>query len=183
MGKLFLIADCHFGAKEVIRVFKRPFATVKEMDRVMTENWNRAVGPDDTVIIIGDFTYDTEDRKRLLAGLFGNKILIRGNHDRGGPEAGADHMVLAYRGQMLYLIHNPDHAPEGWKGWTVHGHHHWRMPDYPFIDGKWRTINVACELIGYTPVDIDWILGLGIGTVLRMETIDSEPVRRGIGGQ
>jgi calcineurin-like phosphoesterase family protein len=58
MGKTFCIADCHFGAQDVIRVFRRPFTTVKEMDRVMTEKWNRAVGDNDTVISVGDFTYD-----------------------------------------------------------------------------------------------------------------------------
>jgi calcineurin-like phosphoesterase family protein len=179
MGKIFLIADSHFGAKEVIRVFKRPFKTVREMDRVMKENWNRAVGQNDTVISVGDFTWDPERRQKLLKELHGNKILIRGNHDCGGPEAGGDGMVLEYRGQMFYIIHNPDHAPGNWKGWVIHGHHHWRMPDYPFIDGRWKTINVACELINYTPVDIDWILSLDIDTIRRMETMNSEPIRRG----
>ena len=179
MGKIFLIADSHFGAKEVIRVFKRPFKTVREMDRVMEENWNRVIGPDDTVISVGDFTWDPKNRERLLNELNGNKILIRGNHDCGGPEAGGDAMVFEYRRQMVYLIHNPDHAPGYWEGWIIHGHHHWRMPDYPFIDGRWKTINVACELINYTPVDIDWILACDIDTIQRMETINSEPIRRG----
>lgn len=179
MGKIFLIADSHFGAEEVIRVFKRPFKTVREMDRVMEENWNRAIGPDDTVISVGDFTRDPKNRERLLNELDGNKILIRGNHDCGGPEAGGDAMVFEYRRQMVYLIHNPDHAPGCWKGWIIHGHHHGRMPDYPFIDGKWKTINVACELINYTPVDIDWILARDIDTIQRMETMNSEPIRRG----
>ena len=179
MKKIFCIADCHFGAQEVIRVFNRPFTTVEEMDRVMEENWNRAVGQDDTVISVGDFTRDKKNRKRLLDELNGNKILIRGNHDCGGPEAGGDAMVFAYRRQMLYLIHNPDHVPGNWKGWTIHGHHHGRMRDYPFINGKKKTINVACELIGYTPVDLDRVLGRDIGTIRRMETMNAEPVRRG----
>jgi calcineurin-like phosphoesterase family protein len=179
MGKILLIADSHFGAEEVIRVFKRPFKTVGEMDRVMEENWNRAIGPDDTVISVGDFTWDPKNRERLLNELNGNKILIRGNHDCGGPEAGGDAMVFEYRRQMVYLIHNPDHAPGCWKGWIIHGHHHGRMPDYPFIDGRWKTINVACELINYTPVDLDWILARDIDTIQRMETMNSEPIRRG----
>lgn len=179
MGKIFCIADCHFGAKDVIRVFQRPFTTVREMDRVMEKNWNRAVGEHDTVISVGDFAYDPDNRERLLNALNGNTILIRGNHDCGGPEAGSDHMVLAYRGQMLFLIHNPDHAPGDWNGWIIHGHHHGRMRDYPFIDGTYKTINVACELINYTPIDIDRILSLDIDTILRKKTLDSEPVRRG----
>jgi calcineurin-like phosphoesterase family protein len=131
------------------------------------------------VISVGDLTFDPKNRERLLGELNGNKILIRGNHDCGGPEAGSDHLVLRYRDRMLYLVHNPDHVPGDWEGWTIHGHHHWRMPDYPFIDGKWKTINVACELVRYTPVDLDRVLGHDIGTILRMENSDSEPVRRG----
>jgi calcineurin-like phosphoesterase family protein len=87
-------------------------------------------------------------------------------------------MVLEYRGRMFYIVHNPDHAPGNRKGWVIHGHHHW-MPEYPFIDGRKKTVNVACELVGYTPVDIDWILSLDIGSIRRMETVDSEPARRG----
>jgi len=177
IGRIFLIADCHFGNEDVIRVFRRPFVTVAEMDRVMAGNWNLAVGPDDTVIVAGDFTYDPEDRERLLHTLNGNKILIRGNHDRGGKEVGGDTMVLAYRGTMLFLVHNPDHAPSGWDGWIVHGHCHGGRLDYPFIDGEKRTINVACERVNYTPVDIDWIFALDPATILRMETIDAEPER------
>ena len=170
MGTTFHIADCHFGDEDVIRVFRRPFATVAEMDRVMTENWNRVVGPDDTVIVVGDFTYDPDDRKRLLQMLNGNKILLRGNHDRGGPEAGGDSMVLMYKGIALFLVHNPDHAPLGWDGWIVHGHRHGRKLDYPFIDGERRTINVACELVGYTPVDLEWLVRLDLPTIAWMAT-------------
>ena len=34
-------------------------------------------------------------------------------------------------------------------------------------------------LINYTPVDLDWILGHDIVTILRMENSNSEPVRLG----
>jgi calcineurin-like phosphoesterase family protein len=133
----------------------------------------RAVGPDDTVISVGDFARDGKDRQRWLGALNGNKILIRGNHDCGGPEAGGEHLVMDYRQHRFFIIHNPDHVPENWNGWTIHGHHHWRKPDYPFIDGRWKTINVACELINYTPVDMDRILSLDIDTI--STTTDAEP--------
>lgn len=175
MGTIFLIADSHFGSTEVIRVFKRPFKTAREMDRVMTDNWNRVVGHDDIVISVGDLTRDPAKRKQLLCDLNGNKILIRGNHDRGGPEAGPDHMVLSYRGQMAYLVHNPLHVPGDWNGWVIHGHHH-GTADYPFIDGRKKTINVGCELTGYAPVEIDRVLSPGTGTILRMETAGSVPI-------
>jgi calcineurin-like phosphoesterase family protein len=161
MEKIFLIADCHFCDEEVIRIFRRPFASAAAMDQAIAANWNRAVGPDDIIISVGDFCTEPEDRHRLLAALNGNKILIRGNHDRGGPEAGADHLVLAYRGQLVYLVHNPLHVPGGWDGWVIHGHRHAGLQVQPFIDPAHQTANVSCELVNYTPVAIDRIIPPG----------------------
>ena len=45
---------------------------------------------------------------------------------------------------------------------------------YPFIDGKRKNINVACEVVDYTPVSIDWLLSLDIDTIIRMETVSSK---------
>ena len=55
MRKIFFIADTHFGSDAVRRYENRPFATVEEMDRVMTERWNSVVSPDDEVWHLGDF--------------------------------------------------------------------------------------------------------------------------------
>lgn len=175
MSRIFLISDNHFGAEDVRRIFKRPFKTIGEMDREMIKRWNRIVKPEDIVISLGDFSW--EPTRRYSEKLKGNKILIRGNHD-WGPEAGGEHMVLEYQGNKFYLVHDPDKVHElwNWNEWVIHGHHHW-MPEYPFIDGTWKTINVACELINYTPIELDWILSLDIDTIKRMETADSEPVR------
>jgi calcineurin-like phosphoesterase family protein len=87
-----------------------------------------------TVISVRDFCREPEDRTRLLSERTGTKILVRGNHDQGGPEAGSDHLVLAYRGQVAYLVHNPLHVPGDWTGWVIHGHYHARAQASPFID-------------------------------------------------
>ena len=55
------------------------------MDRIR-ENWEKTVGPDDTVLVAGDIswaTYLTEIRKdfEFIDSLPGHKILSRGNHD------------------------------------------------------------------------------------------------------
>lgn len=49
------------------------------------------------------------------------------------------------------------------------------LPKFPFIDGKRKNINVACELIDYMPVDLDWILSLNFDNIERMDTINSTP--------
>lgn len=82
MGKIFYIADYHFGHANVIRFDKRPFNSAEEMDKTMIDNWNDVVGKDDTVYILGDFCWNTEERWiEILDQLNGKKVLIRGNHD------------------------------------------------------------------------------------------------------
>ena len=53
----YYIADLHLGHSRIIGLDGRPFADVDEMDRVLMGNWNRKVGPDDDVYILGDFCY------------------------------------------------------------------------------------------------------------------------------
>lgn len=44
--------------------------------------WNKTVSKNDEVIIVGDFSFlSTEDTKKLMGKLNGNKILVLGNHD------------------------------------------------------------------------------------------------------
>lgn len=78
----FYIADCHFGHANVINFDSRPFTSVKEMDAIMIENWQKAVTKRDTVYILGDFIWSKENEwMSILRQLPGNKFLIRGNHD------------------------------------------------------------------------------------------------------
>lgn len=198
---IFLIADNHFGSKEVIDIFQRKnpetgklFRNAEEMDALMMKRWNGVVGKDDTVFSIGDFTWagdwnDTSDvwwkapetYQHYLDKLNGTKVLLHGNHDPWDMGT----MVLNYGGQSFYLTHDPgwsgENIPMNWKGWVIHGHHHW-VPDwdnpdrtvYPFIYGVRKNINVACEVVDYTPVKLDWILPLLTGQ--RVETVSSRLV-------
>jgi calcineurin-like phosphoesterase family protein len=85
--------------------------------------------------------------------------------------------VLTYRDQEFLLIHNPDEVPKWWKGGVIHGHHHYMLPKYPFIDGKKRNINVSCELIDYSPIELDWVIDLDIDSIKRMNTVKSKPIK------
>lgn len=83
MSRNFYIADMHLGHRNCIHFDDRPFASVEEMDEEMIRRWNRKVGKDDHVYILGDFTYrngrDVSDYARQLRG---HKHLIYGNHDK-----------------------------------------------------------------------------------------------------
>lgn len=205
MARIFFISDNHFGSKEVIETFHRIdpstgelFQNADEMDAFMMERWNKTVKPTDTVFSIGDFTWAGDWKRpprywwnapdtyqQYLNQLNGYIVLIHGNHDPwivDSWDVGGN--IIHNKGRMFYLTHIPEFIPKNWTDWAIHGHHHW-IPDnknpertlYPFIDGKYKNINVACEVVDYTPVSFDWILSLDIDTIWRMETINSKPER------
>lgn len=88
MGKVFYIADLHFGHKNIIRYDNRPFSTIEEMDDRLIKNWNEVVGAEDTVFILGDIGwYEDEKLATIFENLKGTKILIKGNHDSIAPES------------------------------------------------------------------------------------------------
>ena len=79
----YFTADLHLGHRNIIGYTDRPFADVDEMNRALIDNWNAAVGPDDEVIVLGDFALGRINETLPLArGLNGRKVLLAGNHDR-----------------------------------------------------------------------------------------------------
>ena len=81
-SKLFFTSDSHFGHNNIIRYCNRPFASVKEHDEALIENWNKVVSPDATVFHLGDFAFAGSDyTTEILSRLNGHIILIKGNHD------------------------------------------------------------------------------------------------------
>ena len=85
---IFFISDTHFGHANMITFLNydgtrmRPFNSVEECDELMIENWNRLVGPKDRIYHLGDVTYKCKNRDEIMQRLNGEKILIKGNHDR-----------------------------------------------------------------------------------------------------
>ena len=80
----YFIADTHFGHGNILTYDGRPYKDTAEMDAALTENWNRAVGKDDDVWILGDavWTRDPKVAESVLGRLNGRKHLIAGNHDQ-----------------------------------------------------------------------------------------------------
>jgi calcineurin-like phosphoesterase family protein len=79
--RTFFTSDTHFGHENIIKYCKRPFANAKEMDKVLVQNWNKVVGPDDLVYHLGDFAVGGGPAGPYLDQLNGKIILIHGNHD------------------------------------------------------------------------------------------------------
>ena len=176
----FYIADTHFGHANIIRYDNRPFTDAAEMDSVMIDRWNCAVSGEDTVYIIGDFSWrNAGETRHILDSLNGGKILIRGNHDGvcGGLtdafENIADYLEIDDNGTTVVMSHYP---MPFWSGQFqnsvhlyghVHNSHQWNMMESWKHELKalqalpTRMLNVGCMMtyMDYTPRTLTELTG------------------------
>ncbi len=141
------LADPHFDHEDIIGYDNRPFDSVREMNAVMTDRWNRVCREDDMIYIIGDFCAGGADRWReLLCRLRGRKVLITGNHDNpeaagqmcreGLLEAAEPYLEIEDAGRHVVLCHYPivpfHNHYFGW--YHLYGHVHagyeWNMTEH-----------------------------------------------------
>ena len=108
------ISDTHFGHVNVIDFDKRPFKTVEEMDEAMIKSWQNVVTDNDVVHVLGDFSlYKGDKTLEILDALPGEKILIKGNHDRVSPQFAkrfskvCDYLDFSDNGKRVILSHYP----------------------------------------------------------------------------
>jgi calcineurin-like phosphoesterase family protein len=97
-GKLRFISDLHLGHYNAMTILdNRGFETLEEMDEYIIKQWNNTVNYDDTIVILGDLSfYDGEKTLSILKRLKGNKILIKGDHDKYLNDPKFDKKVFNY---------------------------------------------------------------------------------------
>lgn len=109
----FYLSDTHFYDLKCLGYDGRPFVSVESMNDTIIKNWNRVVHPDDTVYLVGDFSYGRGgDVVSVSQRLAGHKILIRGNHDTGTELTYAfekiyDYLELVTEDGIVVLSHYP----------------------------------------------------------------------------
>ncbi|HHK73820.1 MAG TPA: hypothetical protein ENJ57_01505, partial [Rhizobiales bacterium] len=113
--RIFFTSDTHFGDPNIIRIRKRPFDSIAEMDAAMIANWNSVVKTTDRVYHLGDFAHrDCFNGAEYLEKLNGEIHLIIGNHDDILMET-AGHLFastkslreLDWQGRRFVLCHYP----------------------------------------------------------------------------
>jgi calcineurin-like phosphoesterase family protein len=157
---IFFTGDSHFGDHRTINIWKRPFASVAEMDGVLIDAWNAAVAPGDEVWHLGDFARKASDVPALLARLHGTKHLLRGNNDPAatlqapGWASVADYRELELEGTLLVLCHYPFRSWNGQhrRALNLHGHSHGRLKPIP------RQYDVGVDVWSWRPVTLAQIL-------------------------
>lgn len=158
---ILFTADTHFSDPRVLRLDKRPFASLAEHDTALIEAWNAAVGPADEVWHLGDFARGTPEHKAaLLERLAGRKHLIAGNNDDAatlalsGWTSVSPYRELIVGGRSLVLCH---YAFRTWNGGgkgalDLHGHSHGRLTPIP---GQY---DVGVDVFRFRPATLAEIL-------------------------
>lgn len=154
MATLFT-ADTHFGHAGARALYRRPFATVADMDAAMVARWNAAVAPGDVVIHLGDFAVRHPAPGAVFEQLRGEKHLITGNNDPDAVQALPWASVRPYAelevdGIALVLCH---YAFRTWAGmgrgaWNLHGHSHGRLKPLP------RQVDVGVDAWAFAPTTV-----------------------------
>jgi len=159
---VFFTSDTHFGHAGALALYRRPFASVAEMNTAMVARWNEAVAPEDEVWHLGDFAIRQKPAviAELLAALRGRKHLVTGNNDppdtteQAGWATVQPYAETVAEGVSLVLCH---YAFRTWrnmaKGWLdLHGHSHGRLKPLP------RQFDVGVDAWDFRPVTIGAIL-------------------------
>ncbi len=159
---VYFTSDTHFGDPRVLRIDRRPFASIPEHDAELVARWNAVVGPGDEIWHLGDFALHVKPERigELLAGLNGTKHLIVGNND--GPATLAaegwasvqPYAELILDGTAVVMCH---YAFRTWKnmgrGWIdLHGHSHGKLKK------QTRQYDVGVDAWDYRPVTLSTIL-------------------------
>lgn len=154
INRTFMIGCTHFGHEKIIDFCGRPFRSVEDMDESLIRNWNRAVGRDDTVIILGDFSFHPKDQtEQLRSRLNGNKVMVLGNHDdrRAFPD-GVEYLEIRVESlPSIVLFHYPIQEWNGYYHGAVHFHAH--THSYEFETAP-RCGCVGAEAVGFAPISV-----------------------------
>lgn len=160
--KRWFISDTHFSHANIIGYTGRPFETAQEMNQILIHNWNDSIDPDDQVFFLGDFGLgDVEHLHSIYSQLNGNKICIRGNHDKNasfmtrvGFNIVLESAYIKIGRHTVELIHIPSYPPPA--HFQLHGHVHEKKPN-KLVSNQ---LNLSVEVWDYKPVSEKVILSL-----------------------
>lgn len=168
---IFVTSDLHFGHKNIIKYENRPYETIEQMDKDLIDKWNNVVKENDTIYILGDFSWHKgEQTNEILKQLNGNKILIIGNHDeiflkdkkfdKTLFEEITIYKQIKYNKKVFVLFHYPIAEHNGKMNGYIHlyGHIHSMNLELEKELGE-LCHNVGVDRNNYTPVNIEKYFG------------------------
>jgi calcineurin-like phosphoesterase family protein len=160
---LYFTSDTHFGDPRVLRIDRRPFASVPAHDEALVALWNERVGGDDEIWHLGDFMRGGANgaADALLARLNGTKHLIIGNNDdpaaiaASGWASTQHYAELRIDGRLVVMCHYPFRTWNriGDKSIDLHGHSHGKLKPVT------RQYDVGVDARGFRPVTFAEVTG------------------------
>ena len=136
--KTYITSDLHFGHANIMKfcpVTRARFKNdVNYMNEAMVKEWNDMVEPGDLVYILGDVAFlPAAKAVEYMRRLNGDKILIKGNHDRkllNDPVFQRcfvsihDYLDINYNGTKVVMFHYPIAEWDQMHRGSVHFHGH-----------------------------------------------------------
>lgn len=168
-GNTWFTADLHFNHKNIIDLVSRPFNSLNKMHQVLIENWNSRVKPEDRIYIVGDLYWgkDSEQLRKILAKLNGEKFLILGNHDEINPfkyvDLGIKQVSTWMEVGRFIMVHDPARSVENKDRFHLCGHVH----DLFQVQGN--VINVGVDVWNFKPISMSKVISI-------VECLDEYPL-------
>lgn len=146
---IYIITDTHLYHENIKKYSNRP----DNFEKLIRDNWIKTVTDKDTVIHLGDITFQQKAIKEI-GSYSGRKILIRGNHDRESNEfylengfiLVAEELVLDMNRIRILFTHRPkfNHSADI----NIHGHQH----NLSVYDSSRLYFPMSIEHAGYKPI-------------------------------
>lgn len=170
----WVCSDQHWNHRNIVQFCNRP----ENHNELMVANWKDRVGPEDTVLLLGDVLFGPQLIWDSMPGkLPGRVTVVQGNHDHEhkikfmenswGWKV-VDKVTFTYRGWLVIFSHFPIGAelkknavdntdmeliyPLAPRMLNVHGHMH----DRPALSPQ--HINVCVEWMEYSPQPLEALL-------------------------
>ena len=169
---IWFTSDLHLGHTKVLEFAGRPWETIEEMNDALIGKINTHVAANDTLYILGDYSFKipVEDAYALRKRINCSDIhLVPGNHDKDWTRKEvADAFVVepmittnkVFDGrQKIVLSHFPlaDWPSMRRGSWHLHGHIHSCGTDYNGFNLRQGVMrfDVGVDANGFAPVSLD----------------------------
>jgi len=162
---IWFSADTHLSHYNIMKYCNRPFETVEEMDETIIEIWNNNIRQKDTVYLLGDFCFGSNNRwLECRQSLNGDIYLIKGNHDHKkknkflesvfGQHRVFDMLEFKRKDLSITLCHyalrvwNKSH----YNSYHLFGHSHGMLP------GQGKSFDCGVDCNEFCPLSLDEVV-------------------------
>lgn len=156
---IYLTSDTHHRHKNILNVSPtyRPWTTMEEMTEAFIDYHNELVREEDTLIILGDFSFGkAAPTLEILKHMAGKKVIVRGNHDQWLDKASKEALEEAgvvsvhdiytkrFNGTKVVMCHYAIRAWQDQGRGSLHlfGHSHGSL------EGEGRSMDVGWDAHG-----------------------------------